>query len=210
MTDLIDALDLSALLASKVCHDLINPIGAMSTGIEVLDGETDPEMRHEAMRLIEASAKKAVAGLSYARIAYGAGGAYGSEVDLDEARKAAQEMFAFVKPELVWRAASGLAPKTVSKVALVLALATADCVPRGGSVTVDGDGTSLIFTARGPKARLYDKLAAALAGDAAEIEPKWVPVYIAGILARRTGGGVSAEIGEETVVLTARFSNGAA
>jgi len=207
-----DPLDLSALLASKVCHDLINPIGALTTGLEVLEEESDAELRAEAMRLIEVSAKKAVAGLAFARLAYGAGGAYGSEVSLDQARAAARELFAFVKADLDWAAAPVDTAKMVCKAVATLAVAAADCVPRGGTVRVEGDGNEIRIRAEGPKARLPEKLDRALQGEIADMEPKWAPVYIAAEIARRAGGGVSAELepGGEGVFIRARFALAAA
>ncbi|MEO1311768.1 MAG: histidine phosphotransferase family protein, partial [Pseudomonadota bacterium] len=143
----IDPVRLSALLASRVCHDLINPAGALAAGIEVLDDEGDPGMREEAIRLIRVSAAKAVDQLTFARIAFGAGGAFADQLELSEARIAAQGWFKHIKPDLDWRLADGMASKGFCKITLCALLAAADCVPRGGTVMVEGGGSSVWIVA---------------------------------------------------------------
>ena len=107
-----DALSLSALLSSRVCHDLINPVGAIGSGLDVLeDPDTDASMRDAALDLVRSGAHKAIALLSYARLAYGAAGGYGAEISLDDAEKALRGVFDLVKPELDWRIGKGLSPK---------------------------------------------------------------------------------------------------
>ena len=59
----MDELKLAALMCSKVCHDLISPVGALANGIEVLQEDDDPEMREHAMKLLETSADQASAKL---------------------------------------------------------------------------------------------------------------------------------------------------
>src|SRR5258705_13002728 len=70
-------LDFAALLVSRVCHDLVSPIGAVVNGLEVLEDETDMAMRADALRLVAASAEQAAARLQFARIAFGAAGSAG-------------------------------------------------------------------------------------------------------------------------------------
>src|SRR5258706_16191602 len=77
-------LDFAALLVSRVCHDLVSPVGAVVNGLEVLEDETDLAMRADALRLVAASAEQAAARLQFARIAFGAAGSAGAELDLAE------------------------------------------------------------------------------------------------------------------------------
>src|ERR1700675_4974685 len=77
-------LDFAALLVSRVCHDLVSPVGAVVNGLEVLEDETDIGMRADALRLVAASAEQAAARLQFARIAFGAAGSAGAELDLRE------------------------------------------------------------------------------------------------------------------------------
>ena len=201
-----DALALSALLSSRVCHDLINPVGAIGSGLDVLDDPSmDGAMRDAAFDLIRSGATKAIALLSYARLAYGAAGGYGAQIGLEDARKALTDLYATVKPELVWNIGEGLAPKENVKVLMILAYAAADCVPRGGTATVDGSIDDFSITATGKKVLLQDGLVQALKGDASDISPKFTPALIASRLAAEKGAAVSAELTEEAVILKAAF-----
>lgn len=203
-----DALALSALLSSRVCHDLINPVGAVASGLDVLDDpDMDAPMRAAALDLVRSGARKAVALLTYARLAYGAAGGYGAEISLDDARKALNGLYdVATKAELDWRLADGLAPKENVKVLLILAHAAADCIPRGGTVVVGGNIGDLVISASGRKALLQDDLRKALSGDGRGIAPKFTPALIAAQIAAAAGGGVSAAIADETVTIRARFS----
>src|SRR5258706_13839108 len=79
-------LDFAALLVSRVCHDLVSPVGAVVNGLEVLEDETDPAMRADALLLVASSAEQAAARLQFARIAFGAAGSAGPGPDLTAAR----------------------------------------------------------------------------------------------------------------------------
>ena len=137
VSDDLDALSLSALMSSRLCHDLINPVGALSSGLEVLaDSSMDETMKEAAIDLIRSSAEKSIALLKYARLAYGASGGAGAELPFEEAQNVLSAMFAWSKATLDWRIAPGYAPKDEVKALLVLALAAADCAPRGGVVVV--------------------------------------------------------------------------
>ncbi|WP_411819830.1 histidine phosphotransferase family protein [Hyphococcus formosus] len=202
-----DALALSALLSSRVCHDLINPVGALSSGLEVLDDPSMEETMHDAaMDLIRAGAKKAIALLSYARLAYGAAGGFGAQISLEDARSALEGLFDITKADLEWGIGSGLAAKENVKVLLVLAYAAADCVPRGGLVSISGDIESFTIVATGKKLLLNDDLVKALNGDASELAPKNTPALIASQLVRSVGGVVKVTKTEEAVTFKAAFN----
>src|ERR1700677_3066593 len=81
-----DALELAALLCSRVCHDLISPVGAIVNGLEVLDDNPKPEDREFALDLIRKSAKTASARLQFCRLAFGAAGSSGAQIDLGDAQ----------------------------------------------------------------------------------------------------------------------------
>jgi histidine phosphotransferase ChpT len=148
----LDALSLSALLCSRLCHDLINPVGALEAGLDALDSpETDPALREAALDLVRSGAKKAVALLSFARLAYGVAGGYGAEISLKEAKKALEDVFELLAPELHWRLDEGMASKDYVKTLLILSTTAADCIPRGGAVAVDGDDQKLVIDASGQK-----------------------------------------------------------
>lgn len=203
----LDTLSLAALLSSRVCHDLINPVGAIESGLDVLDDpDMDDSMRAAALDLVKSGARKAVALLSFARLAYGAGGAYGEEVGLEDARKALSDVFDIMKPDLDWRLGAGSAAKEKVKVMLILAHAAADCVPRGGSVVVESDGAGFKISASGKRLMLQEDLRKALAGDARGLAPKFTPTLIASQIVAAAGGGVSAEMTDDAVTIRAEFS----
>ena len=202
------ALTISALLSSRVCHDLINPVGAIGSGLEVLDDPSmDGSMREAAIDLIRSGAGKAIALLTYARLAYGAAGGFGAQINLEDAKKALEGVYQTVKPDLEWGIGEGLAAKENVKVLLILAYAAADCVPRGGAVTISGDITDFAITATGKKVILQEDLVKALGGDARGIAPKFTPALIASQLVAEAGGVVSASLEEDVVRLTAQFAS---
>ncbi len=201
-----DALALSALLSSRVCHDLINPVGAVGSGLEVLDDPSmDGVMRDAAMDLIHAGAKKAIALLSYARLAYGAAGGFGAQISLEDARQALEGVYETQKADLEWNLGADLAPKENVKVLLILAYAAADCVPRGGTVSLTGDISNFIITATGKKLYLNDDLVRSMRGDASGIAPKFTPALIAARMIAATGGAMSVDMTDDVVTFRASF-----
>ncbi len=201
-----EELDLSALISSRVCHDLINPVGALSSGLEVLDDPSmEGAMREAAMDLIRSGAQKAIALLAYARLAYGAAGGFGAQISLEDAQKALTDLFAVTKAELDWRIGTGYAGKENVKVLMVLAYAAADCVPRGGVVTIDGDITDFTITATGKKVLLNEALVRALGGDETEMTPKFTPALITHRLIKSRGGQLSVERADDVVTFKASF-----
>lgn len=201
-----DALALSALISSRVCHDLINPAGAISSGLEVLDDPSiDGSMREAAFDLVRSGATKAVALLSYARLAYGAAGGFGAQISLDDAKKVMIDLVATTKADLEWKMEPGLAAKENVKVLLTLAYAAIDGVPRGGTVTVDGTIDDFKVTATGKKVLLTDSLVRALAGDTGELTPKFTPAYIASELAAQRGGEITASLIDDVLTFSARL-----
>lgn len=206
----LDPVALSALLASRVCHDLINPVGALGSGLDVLeDDDLDPGMKDAAIDLIKSGGKKSIALLKFARLAYGAAGGAGAQIAMEDAEQAIRELYHWSKADLVWLAPAGLAPKEAVKVVLILAHAASDCVPRGGKVTVTASDGRYSIVAQGPRAMLNGDLVAALGGNAEELKPKCAPAYIAGLLAREAGGGVEVSILGDRVTFSASFESAA-
>src|SRR5215475_4227130 len=151
-------LDFAALLVSRVCHDLVSPIGAVVNGLEVLEDETDTAMRADALRLVAASAEQAAARLQFARIAFGAAGSAGAELDLAEVGRIMAGLLKGGKVELDWQAQAVNWPKDWAKLLMNTVLVAAECLPRGGRVTQEtlGDlnAPSFKIIASGNVARL--------------------------------------------------------
>lgn len=203
----LDPITLSALLASRLCHDLVNPVGVIGSGLEVLDEPgMDQEMRDAAMQLLRTGGKKSVALLKYARLAYGAAGGYGAEIPMEEAELALKEIYALTKAELDWRVPGGTASKEKVKTLLILTHAAADCVPRGGDVTVSEEGGDYVIEAVGPRTILQQDLIRALAGETEDLKPNFAPAYVAGLMARAAGGSISAVLDGEKVIMRAKFA----
>ncbi len=204
----LDPVALSALLASRLCHDLINPVGALGSGLEVLDDpDMDHAMKEAALDLIRSGGEKSIALLKYARLAYGAGGGRGAELPMEEAEATLRDLFKWTKASLVWKLPPGHAAKEKVKAVLILTHAAADSVPRGGTVTVTGGGDYFRIEAQGVKTFLPEDLTAALAGESAELKPKFAPAYIAGLMARESGGEIWALLDGDRVIMRAKFGS---
>jgi histidine phosphotransferase ChpT len=205
----LDPVALCGLLASRLCHDLINPVGALGSGLEVLDDpDMDHAMKEAALDLIRSGGEKSITLLKYARLAYGAGGGRGAELPMEEAEAMLRELFKWTKATLDWRLAPGHVSKEKVKTVLILTHAAADSIPRGGTVAVTGGGDYFRIEAQGPKTYLPEDLTAALAGACADLKPKFAPAYIAGLLARESGGEISAVLDGDRVIMRAKFGAG--
>jgi histidine phosphotransferase ChpT len=185
-----DPIDLAALLCSRVCHDIISPVGAIMNGLEVLNEEEDDDMRGFALDLIKKSAAQASARLQFCRLAFGAAGSAGALLDTTDAEVLARGLFDSERTQLRWNAPPLLMPKNKVKLILNLCLIAATAIPRGGviEVTVSGQGEleRITVAARGANARLSSHLPLLLAGtpDRPPSTPHDVQAYYAGLVAK--------------------------
>ena len=210
MVDVIElkATDLAAMLCSRVCHDLINPVGAIGNGLEVLADPGQTEMAPFARDLINNAAKQARAKLEFARLAYGASSTAGTDFDTRECERVARLFFEIEKAELDWRVPLILLPKHKAKLLMNMLLIAAGAVPRGGYVRVDVEGPAgeerFRFTAKGPKTLIPSGSAGLLAGTPPEgVDARSIQPFYTGILARMTGMAISIGIENEEFVFTA-------
>ncbi|MFZ1813962.1 MAG: histidine phosphotransferase family protein [Rhizobiaceae bacterium] len=205
----VSALDLGALLCSRVCHDIISPVGAISNGLELLDEDSDPETKEIAMGLIRSSATNASARLQFARIAFGAAGSAGADIDTGDAENVARGYFANEKKtNLEWEGQRALMPKNKVKLLLNMLLVGLGAIPRGGIVKAeieDPNGTpKLRVTATGTSARVPPVFLDFLNGtfseqlDAHAVQPLYTLK-----LAEAAGMEVKATLSGESVVFTA-------
>ncbi len=210
MTERVEmgALDLAALLCSRVCHDIISPVGAIINGLEVLEEDNSEDMRTFAFGLIERSARQASAKLQFARLAFGAAGSAGAEIDLADAEKVAKGYMDGEKADFSWESPRVLMPKNLVKLLLNLILLGNAAVPRGGTVKVTVDGSNpprFKLRSSGPSARVppaFDKLVPGLV-DGVEVDAQLVQAYYTGALARETGMTVEARLDDADVVIEA-------
>ncbi|HEY2246691.1 MAG TPA: histidine phosphotransferase family protein [Bradyrhizobium sp.] len=202
-----DQLELAALLCSRVCHDLISPVGAIVNGLEVLDDNPKPEDRDFALDLIRKSAKTASARLQFCRLAFGAAGSSGAQIDLGDAQTMARGQIEDAKTKIAWNLPRLLLPKNRVKLLLNMLVIAQQTIPRGGTLTVDpiGDGETMGFrvTAMGLNGRVPQNIADMLtgqthAGDAHSVQP-----YYTRLLAEACGLKVKLAAEGEAVVATA-------
>lgn len=205
----LTAADLGALLCSKICHDIISPVGAITNGLELMEEDIDGSMREMAMDLVRRSATQASAKLKFARIAYGAAGSAGAEIDTGDAADVAQGFIAAEKPELEWTIPRQYLPKNQVKLVLNLILLAMNCIPQGGKIVLSMTGSAaepvfqLLCTGR--NARVSADVARMVAGPGKDItvDAHTVQPYYAGLLARLSGLSVSMKMDGEAAVITA-------
>lgn len=181
-------LDLAALLVSRVCHDLVSPVGAVVNGLEVLEDEDDEAMREDALRLVAASAEQAAARLQFARLAFGAAGSAGAELDLSEVGRIVSGLMKGGRVEFVWNPQAANWPKDWAKLLMNTVLCAADCLPRGGRITVEtndpGSQPGFTISATGKVSRLTAETEQALKGDtSAGLDGRSVQPYLTFLLA---------------------------
>lgn len=202
-------MDLAALLCSRVCHDVISPVGAIANGIELMDEGADDETAEIAMDLIRSSAKNASARLQFARIAFGAAGSAGAHIDTGDAEAVAMAFFENEKKtELEWQGERALLAKNKVKLLLNLVLVGLGAIPRGGAVKaeiIDPNGdVSFVVTSSGTNARVPPAFLALLNGEFDEaIDAHAIqPIYTLQ-LAEAAGLSISVKLEGEDVVFSA-------
>lgn len=197
------------LLTSRLCHDLISPIGAVSNGLELLEDE-ESGMADDALQLSIKSARRAADLLQAFRVAIGAAGTQAS-VRLADARTLAAGVMEGGKVRLDWPSdQDGIpAPLGLAKLVLNLVMLAGECLPRGGSVSVAvsaaGGGAEAQITANGQGARLSPELLAAFGADAviADLTPRTVLGYFSARLAEALGGRLAPpRNGQDSVVIS--------
>jgi histidine phosphotransferase ChpT len=200
----IGDLELAALISSRICHDVISPVGAIANGLEILDEEHDQSMRDQAMALIRKSAFQASAKLQFARLAYGAAGSAGAEIDLRDAERVARDFVQGGKHTLSWDGAPATLPKDKAKLLLNLVALAVSALPRGGTIEVAvGEGAFRVL-AKGDAARLPEHAAKLLQGAAgATLDSHSIQAYYAARVAVAAGMNVRAEARGEGVELSA-------
>lgn len=202
----LSAADLAALLCSRVCHDIISPVGAINNGLELLDeGGAD----EDAMNLIRQSARNASARLQFARIAFGAAGSAGMLIDTGDAEAVAVAFLKNEKPELSWIGTRALLPKNKVKLLLNLILVANASIPRGGKLTVRLDDLEtqprFALTTSGPMLRVPPKFLELHSGHRPEepIDAHSVQPYYTLLLAREAGMEVTIHATAEEITLGA-------
>lgn len=199
---MIENTKLTALVASRICHDMVEPMSAIIQGLEMIksgDGKTDPD----ALSLLDNGVGKAWAKLEFFRFAM-AGAMAEGDSNIEEGRAVAEKLYSVFKSELVWSVGQVAMPRPAVRVIVNLLLIANECLPRGGTVEVTASDGEVVVTAKGPRAKLREATGAALRGDAGELSGHTIQPTLTALLAQQGGVELSARESEEKVELIAR------
>jgi len=204
----MNAVDLASLLCSRLCHDLMSPVGALNNGIELLADEDDPDMREKCLELLADSARASANKLKFFRLAFGAAGGFGDEIDTGEAHAALEGVFgAERRIELGWMVSGGKLPKGAVKLLLNVALLAGDALVRGGRLDVGAESNDeaieLVIRGEGPRILLDPALRETLARGSSDgaVEPRAAGAWLAHSLAADAGGTIRLSDPSDDVLL---------
>ena len=204
----ISPVDFASLLCSRLCHDLLSPVGALNNGLELLADEHDPEMRNRCLELLSESARASANKLKFFRLAFGAAGGFGETVDSREARAAIEGLFGDNhRVSLGWMVEDAVLPKPAIKVLLNLALIAGDALIRGGQLDIGAevvDGmVEIVVRGDGPRIVFDSELRTALLGASPDtvITPRAAAAYLVQALVAEGGGEVKISDPDAPVLL---------
>ncbi len=209
------SLDLASLLCSRLCHDLLSPVGAMSNGIELITEEKDPEMRKRCFELLEQSAKISADKLKFFRLAFGAAGGYGDMVPVEEARSVVDALAGNNgRIEVNWALGADALPKPAVKTLLNLALIGIEALVRGGTLELGAEmregASEIVVRASGNRVVFDETIGLALEGrlDPRELSSRTAPAAMLFQLAEGLGGGLQFALSDDALVLGAVLPSG--
>lgn len=208
-------IDLAAMLCSRLCHDMLSPVGAFANGLELLATETDPAMRQNCIELLEQSATISTNKLKFFRLAFGAAGGFGDRVPVEEAKDLIAALAADKgRIEVQWALADANFGKPAVKVLLNFAQIAVDALVRGGTLTVGAerrDGAcEIVVRASGAKIAFDEVLGHALEGtlNAGELSSRTAAAHMIHLLAKDCGGSLQYMLDEGALVLGAVLPEG--
>jgi histidine phosphotransferase ChpT len=188
--------DFASLLCSRLCHDLVGPVGSIYNGVELLVDEDDPEMRAKCLDLLADSARQTANKLKFFRLAFGAAGGFGAQIDTREARTALEGLFGDKRIALDWLVGPPSLPKDAMKILLNLAMTAGDALLRGGRLNVAaeqrGATIELAVRAEGDRILLDPDLRSALEGRTAfaDLAPRAAAAFLVHRLTREAGAAL--------------------
>jgi len=207
---MISQTDLAAMLCSRLCHDMLSPVGALANGLELLAEEQDPEMRARCMELLEQSARISTDKLKFFRLAFGAAGGFGEAIPIDEAKAVIEALAADNRRiEINWAIADPSLPKPAVKVLLNLAQIGLDALVRGGTLDIGAErrdgAVEIVARARGDRIAFDETIGRALQGDLAEgeITSRTAAAHMIAVVAEEMDGGLQYKLGDGVLVLGA-------
>jgi histidine phosphotransferase ChpT len=204
----ISPTDFASLLCSRLCHDLLSPVGALNNGLELLADEHDPEMRARCLELLNESARASANKLKFFRLAFGAAGGFGETVDTREAHAAIEGLFGDNhRVSIGWMVEDPVLPKQAIKVLLNLALIAGDALVRGGQLDIGAEAADgqveIVVRADGQRIVLDPELRSALAGgsEGQTITPRAAAAFLVHELVQAGGGALQVSPPDAGVLL---------
>ncbi len=204
----ISPVDFASLLCSRLCHDLLSPVGALNNGLELLADETDPAMRERCMELLAESARVSANKLKFFRLAFGAAGGFGEMVDTREAQVAIEGLFGENRRLTIgWQVAEPQLPKAAIKVLLNLAMIAGDALVRGGELDIGGESEAgtveIVLRAHGPRVVLDEELRSTLTDGAngEAVSARAAAAYLAHAIVAEAGGSIRVDDVDGTTLL---------
>lgn len=192
----MNAVDLASLLCSRLCHDLMSPVGALNNGIELLADEQDPDMRDRCLELLSESARTTASKLKFFRLAFGAAGGFGETIASGDSRTALEGLLGpDSRTQLGWMVEDEKLPKDATKVLLNLALIAIDSLVRGGRLDIGAEckngGVEIAIRAEGPRIALDPMIGnALLEGAEGAVEARTAGAWLAHSIATEAGGEI--------------------
>ncbi|WP_068076206.1 histidine phosphotransferase family protein [Novosphingobium lentum] len=204
------SLDLASLLCSRLCHDMLSPVGALSNGLELLAEEKDPEMRKRCFELLEQSARISADKLKFFRLAFGAAGGFGDMVPVAEPRALVDALVGNARRiEVNWSLGCDSLPKPAVKTLLNLALIGIESLVRGGTLDIAAEQRSgaseIAIRAAGPRIAFDPTIGAALDGSlpVEELSSRTAAAAMVHQLASSLGGGIQFAVTADALVMGA-------
>jgi histidine phosphotransferase ChpT len=211
----VSPVDFASLLCSRLCHDLLSPVGALNNGLELLADETDPAMRERCMELLADSARVSASKLKFFRLAFGAAGGFGEMVATDEARSAIEGLIAENKRiDLHWAVEEATMPKTAIKVLMNLALMASESLVRGGRMEIGGEDNEghleIVVKIEGARIVLDPEIRRTLIGGEGvhDVTPRAAAAYMINTLVTEAGGSVLVSEPAEGIMIFGAVFNG--
>lgn len=207
------SIDFASLLCSRLCHDLLSPVGALNNGLELMADETDPDMRQRCFELLEQSARTSANKLKFFRLAFGSAGGYGDTITTQEARSAIEGMLN-ERTSLGWMIDSPDLPKKAVKILLNLTLVAVDAMVRGGQLDIGAErsqgGVEIVIRATGDKIVIDPEIKRALEGDVADadISARTAAAAMTNRLSLSDGGQIMVSL-EPNILMLGAFVAGA-
>jgi histidine phosphotransferase ChpT len=200
------SVDFASLLCSRICHDLLSPVGAMNNGLELLADEDDPETRGQVLQLLADSARASADRLKFFRLAFGSGGAFGDSIATSELRSAVEGL-AHTNPRITlgWMVDAPTLSKNEAKILLNLTMIVVESLVRGGTLDIGAEGAEIVVRAQGPRIVLDKEVRAVLAGesDPAGVTSRTSPAWLVRRLAEEAHGTIGVADQEDGVLILA-------